>query len=315
MVAWMLYVTAVGTVLSMAAVLAEGGLRALGRPVRWAWAAALAGTVMLPAATAAVGEPGAGAWSGVPSAGDNLILLTWVAVATMLLANLRLSDWTLRRNARSWRPVEREGRPLLVTAGFGPGVVGAARPRIVLPEWVLAEDRGLRRLIVAHEAEHVRAGDTRLLLGGSVLVALVPWCLPLWWQLHRLRGAIEADCDARVLDGEVHPRDYANVLVTIAGRPTRSRYPVPALAPGGSELERRIRHITAGRTGRSFRAGISLLAATAATIFGLTLLPPAPPPPTLGARVAAPTWDVGEAPTEVRVILSIEPEPLEGSGD
>jgi hypothetical protein len=39
-------------------------------------------------------------------------------------------------------------------------------------------------------------------LGVALLVAvLVPWNLPVWRQLRRLRLAMEVDCDARVLRG------------------------------------------------------------------------------------------------------------------
>jgi bla regulator protein BlaR1 len=311
MIAWLLYVTAVGVVVSLASALAEAGLRSLGRPVRWVWVAAMLGTVGLPVVATVGGDGATGSWSTVPSVGGRLILLAWIAGAAMLLANLRLADWTLRRNARSWRPAEQDGRRVLMTAGFGPGVVGARRPRIVLPEWVLAEDRSLVRLIVTHEVEHVRAGDTRLLLAGSVLVALLPWCLPLWWQQHRLRGAIETDCDARVLNRAVPPRDYANALVAIAGRPVRSRRPLPALAPRESELERRIKQITDSGQVRSRKAGALLLAAAAVGTIGVAAVPVAPPPRALAFDIAVPERRAEVAPTDVRVILSIQPEVVE----
>src|SRR5690348_7411424 len=45
---WMLYCVAVGVLLGGGAIALERGLRALGRPTRWAWAAAMALTLALP---------------------------------------------------------------------------------------------------------------------------------------------------------------------------------------------------------------------------------------------------------------------------
>ena len=49
------------------------------------------------------------------------------------------------------------------------------------------EDPAVRRLMLAHEEEHLHAKDPLLLLVASCLTILLPWNLPLWWQLRRLR--------------------------------------------------------------------------------------------------------------------------------
>lgn len=301
MVVWLAYATAVGAGLGLAALLAERGLLRLGRPVRWVWAGAMAATVALPA-VAGLGRGSSAAAGDVLVVGDGVLLAAWVAVSVALLANVRLSAWTVRRNARSWRGGRMGARRVMVSTGFGPGVVGAARPRIVLPRWVLAGDRGLERLIVAHEIEHVRAGDPRLLLGGVLLVALVPWCVPLWWQLHRLRSALETDCDARVLAGTAAPRAYANALLEVAGRRSRSLMPVPALSPGPHELERRLRLITRG-VERSGPAALGLLVAAVVVVLTLAAMP-APAPPALGLGAPAQNMEPARGAT---VILSVQP--------
>ena len=317
MLSWMLYGLGVGALLSLAAVLTETGLRWLGHPAgrvraRWIWAGVMAATAAAPvvAFVAALGAPPA-AWGAAPPASDALdavVLTTWMAVTFALLANVRLSLWTVERNVRSWRRELRGGKAVLVSSGFGPGVVGAVTPRIVLPAWARGGDPGLEGFILAHEEEHVRAGDTRLLLAGVLLVAVLPWCLPLWWQLHRLRGAIEVDCDARVLAQTDAPRRYAEALVTVAGRRTRSPLPVPGLSPTGHELERRIRLITAAPAAHGWRGG-ALLAAALLLGASPALLPhPEVPRPwfdvnrTVDAPVPTPP------PNEAFVILSVEPE-------
>ncbi len=297
MATWMLYLTAVAAAFCVAGVLAERGLRQLGRPVRWVWASVMAATVLLPLAVArasggdvvarSIGE-GAGApvdvimepvvWSRIPShlgssAVDGVLLGVWIAASLIMLGTLLLSVWVLRRSERSWRRATVAGHSVLVSADFGPAVLGALRPRIVLPSWVLEWDESQQRLIMLHEREHVRAGDSRLLLGSLVLLTLVPWCLPAWWQFHRLRQAMETDCDARLLAARAHPREYASVLLAVARRRTRRVLAVSALAPTSAELERRIHLIITGNRGRSSRRGVGFLTAGVVVALGLWGVP------------------------------------------
>lgn len=311
MVAWMLYVTAAGCAFGVAALLAERGLRELGRPVRWAWLGAMAATVAVPVVLAWIGWGGGG---GVGAGGqtassvgpslETVLMAVWLVASLILLASVRLSGWTVRRNRRSWRPRRVDGQRVAISTGFGPGVVGAARPRIVLPGWVVDATPTLRRLVVAHEREHVRGGDTRVLLTGLAMAILVPWCLPLWWQLHRLRWAVETDCDVRVL-ATAPPRAYANALVAIAGRSRRGPLAVPGLAPRRSELERRIRLIT-GHGVRSRPNGLGLLAAAAVMMVPLALAPaPELPGPGFDMEFTLAGQPAIELPREATVILTV----------
>jgi beta-lactamase regulating signal transducer with metallopeptidase domain len=297
MASWMLYLTGVGGVLGLACLLVERGLRHLGRPVRMAWVSAMGATVLL----GLWGTWGQVSGGSAASAAERTILILWAVASLVLLTNLRISAWTLRRNQRFWRPGRVEGQGVLVSAVIGPGVVGVRRPRVVLPQWVLDSEASLRRFVVVHEAEHVRARDTRLLLAGLVLVGLVPWCLPLWWQLHRLREAIETDCDARVLAATGDPRGYAGVLVAIAGRRAHDALPIPALAPRTAELKRRIRFITARAGDRSILTGLCWLALAAVMLLGLGAVPvPAPRGP--GIDAAPPASD---SPRDAIIIFSV----------
>ncbi len=299
--AWMLYASGVGGVLAVAGMLAERGLRHLGLPVRWVWVAAMAGTitVMTGLTGTTVLTVAAGAVMGLGTLSDRLLLLGWAVGALVLTANLRLSAWTLRRNQRSWGTRRLEGGTVLVSADFGPGVVGASRPRIVVPGWVLGSGSSLERLIMTHEREHVRAGDARLLLLGNILPALIPWCLPLWWQRYRLRSAVETDCDARVLRATGRPREYARALVDVAGRTGRGFAPVPALAPARAELERRIRLITASAADRSRSAALLSLTAAAALVFSLVAVPrPAPDVRSPDGRYGSPGHSAATAPVD-----------------
>lgn len=339
MAAWMLYMTMFAGALGGAGVLAERGFRHLGRPVRWVWVSVMAGAVALPvglafaastrAATSGAGV-GAGAraagiagpggvlggpavWSRIPtglgsSTADVALLAAWLAVSLILFASLRLSAWTLRRNERAWRNGRVDGHRVLVSAGFGPGVIGALRPRTVLPGWVIDSDESLRRLILMHEVEHVRAGDTRLLLGGLILAMLVPWCIPVWWHLHRLRAAIETDCDARVLAAEAPARAYAEALVAVASGRSSGLLPVSALAPAHGELKRRIRFIAAAARARSSLAGVGFLTIAASVVLGVGTLP-APEPPSVSFEANHPAAGF---PREATIVYSVAGEDSEG---
>jgi TonB family protein len=115
--------------------------------------------------------------------------------------------------------------------------------------------------MLLHEGEHVRAGDTRLVLAGLLLLAAAPWNIPLWWQFRRLREAIELDCDARVLKRAPDARRYGSLLLEV-GRRRTVPVMVVALADPPSFLERRIRLITTRAAGRSMRhvGGLALIA-------------------------------------------------------
>jgi TonB family protein len=180
-------------------------------------------------------------------------------------------------------------------------VVGFLRPEIVLPAWVLDWDPALRRLIVAHEREHVRAGDGRLLLAGLLLLCAAPWNLALWWQWRRLKQAVETDCDRRVLAAAPDVRRYGRLLLEVAERTKRHALPMAAFAESRSTLERRIRMMTSrqvrNRAGWTLAVAVSLVAAPAA----LLALPAPEPLGVEGVRGAVAGW-VGsaDAPEEIR---------------
>jgi bla regulator protein BlaR1 len=317
MLAWMIYVTAVGLGAGLAALIGEGALRRFGRPVRWVWAAAMSATVVVPLVHVfgVAGQPSQRFWAETPWSVASVlpgavIPVAWAALSLILLSNLRLSVWTLRRNERFWRTGSLAGHRVSFSPGFGPGVIGAQHPRIVLPEWILDVAPELQRVILLHEIEHVRSGDTRLLLAAVILVSLMPWSLPLWWQLHRLRDAIETDCDGRVLQATGDAAEYGRALVSVAGMPSRAPLPVAGLGSARSELERRIRRLAARREGNISAAAIGAVAALALASGVLFLPAPRLPMQDLGSAARPP-----EAPTSATVILSVDPAAGQQQGE
>ncbi|HEY6159113.1 MAG TPA: M56 family metallopeptidase [Gemmatimonadales bacterium] len=267
--AWMLYCIGIAVAFVVVGEALERALHLARRATRWAWVAALAGSYALPAAawlrpSAFAGLPvplagpvAAGASVsqrvGPPlppptrpfSLGDLDAALTWAwglsagAVALALLgAGLRLAAWR-----RRWRVTTLDGRTVLVSDNVGPAVVGVWRPQVVLPAWSLELRSGERRLMLLHEDEHVRARDPWLRAAGAALLALAPWNPALWWQVRRLRLAVEMDCDARVLARGGDTPEYAELLLRVGER--RARLPLGAAALGEpvSFLGRRIRRL------------------------------------------------------------------------
>jgi TonB family protein len=207
---------------------------------------------------------------------------------------LGISYARLRARRRGWGVAAVDGHEVLVSPGTGPAVVGIRRGRIVLPEWVLAADEPTRRLVLAHEAEHVAAGDARLFAAALGALVLTPWSPGAWWQVRRLRQATELDCDARVLDRHGDLRRYARLLLEVGARGGEASL-VAAFAAPRSLLGRRIEALTASVPADRRRRALAA-AAGAAVLLAAACLGPEPdrPMPTEAvgrARVAGPAMD------------------------
>jgi beta-lactamase regulating signal transducer with metallopeptidase domain len=175
---------------------------------------------------------------------DRAVLRGWGVLSFVWLLVLGASAVRLARAKRGWREEEVDGSRVFVSANTGPAVVGLAGSRVVVPQWIVDSPRPDRALVIAHEMEHVRAGDSRLLFASALLLALMPWNLTLWWITRRLRFAIEADCDARVLRAHPDRRAYGTLLLDVSERAIAGPVPVAALAESRWMLERRLMALT-----------------------------------------------------------------------
>jgi hypothetical protein len=186
---------------------------------------------------------------------------------------------------------------VLVSPDTGPAVVGLLRGQIVLPEWSLQGGAAERRLVLDHELEHIRAGDVRLLALGLLLAVLVPWNLALWWQLRRLRLAVEVDCDARVLRRSADVAAYGAVLLEVGRRTVRERMAAAAFAEPISTLERRIRIMTASPVRRPLLRGAAFGVLALALLAAACETPgPAQPSTSGGRRLAGSTQQPANPP-------------------
>lgn len=315
--AWMLYVLLLSSVFGVAARVLERALSRAGWPVRWPWAGAITASVLLPPVLAFVSggrsstretlSAGAEGFATLgearlflaeggffsPSVLERALLFGWMAASLGFLGVLLVSATTLHRDRRSWRRAILAGAPVFLSQSTGPAVAGFWRPVIVLPAWVLSWEEPLQRLIIAHEREHVRAGDPRLLWGALAALVLTPWNLPLWWQFHRLRLAIEIDCDARVLRGPISRREYGSLLLEVAAMPGRRSLAVAAFTGASLGLKARIRLLA--RPGRRSGGALGFALTGLVLLLPLTVHSKVPAPRLPGAsylvRLAAPGAD------------------------
>lgn len=314
MIAHMLfYCSVMALVLAVAATALEQVLRLYRRPARGVWGMALAGSVLVPAALwlrpAPVGPvsvisveslPSIGVISAAPAVApaaplwptmlarlDATLLPVWFLFSLVLGVALAVLALRAARQRRAWDHAEVAGERVRVADATGPAVAGFFRPEIVLPSWMMEWSAARQRLIVEHEREHIRARDPLLLLAALVALVLMPWNAALWWQVRRLRLAIEIDCDARVLAGREQVREYGALLLEVGRFASSGRLPVAAFSEPASLLESRIRWMVARPPRhRPLVAAVLIFAAAAAPVAASAL--PAPTLPAWRTNRAAP---------------------------
>lgn len=303
--AWIAYGLVVSALVCCAAILTERASRWVGLPTRWAWAAAIGLGWVLPILARSPGSPVIGltgpagaspmlanqtgggfarqllaipdhalaslseTWRDLTTSAaliDLPLFLFWLGAAGLLLSALAITYRRLWMRASEWPLRDVDGHPVRVSEDVGPAVLGVRRGQVVLPRWAIECPPNHRRLIVLHEAEHLRAGDERLLFTAVIAVALMPWNLFAWWQLRRLRLAVELDCDRRVLGTGVQIREYASLLLEAGSRRGASPMAAAAFVHFHSQLGRRIREMTEKRKGPRYTP------AALATLGALVLL-------------------------------------------
>ncbi len=274
-IAWIGYCLLISGLLALAAFASERALGHFGKPVRWAWFAAIAGSVTVPVvaffapgllpgfgvssaapavglgepavATAAAELPPAGAAAGGgfdAAAAGGVVGWGWMLLVVAMVGYLGRIYGRLRSEMRTWRPGRLAGSPVMISGTRGPAVVGIRRSFVVMPKWIPELEDRLLRLVCLHEREHQRAGDHRLFAAAVFALVLMPWNLFVWWKVSRLRLAIEFDCDRRVLGRGESRRDYADALIAVGSRVSVPLPAAAAFAERKPAVERRLRRMT-----------------------------------------------------------------------
>lgn len=320
---WMLYASLVGLFVALAAHALDRAARATRLPTRFIWLAAIIATCLAPivgyvvrrasldAATGvtagAVTAVESGTGTGVTQSSvlfrtfivakaiaakvDRPAALLWLALTLILLGRLVYATGMIWRHRRQWTAKEIDGVPLFVTPDLGPAVVALPRSEILVPEWLLSLDAVQISLVLRHEREHRAAGDPRLLIAATLLRALMPWNPSVWWQMRRLRLAVEMDCDARVLRAEPRVDRYGSLLLAIAQHPRAALYGAATLTESTSDLERRIDAMTGTPSSAPRITAAALGALAIAAVFAACEMPS----PDV---IAGPPASVNTAPTD-----------------
>ena len=264
---------------SLAAWSADEALRRLAFPARWLWLLAMAsgpallfGPALLPDRGDSLARPlpigvvelpalvvGGGGGGLDPNL---LIGALWLAASVTMVGLLAYTHRSLGRERGRWERRDVLGRSVYVSEDRGPAIAGLVHPFIVLPRWALGLPERELGYVLLHEEEHLRAGDAALLTSALCLVVLTPWNPVTWWQLRRLRTAMEVDCDRRVLERAPDRRSYGESLLSVAARASGPALGLPAFSERSHSLERRILTMTSIRSPWTpVRAGVFLVLA------------------------------------------------------
>ncbi|MDY0746280.1 M56 family metallopeptidase [Paucibacter sp. R3-3] len=311
MMAWALYAVLVAMLMGIAAWMAERSMRRQGKASRWVWLASLIASGALavlglqpewselhspavdtpsttrqaPDARMRVPDPILRVQAQVERQvqvralqiselpGSRFVAAAgYVGLSGLMAAALAWNAWTLRRRMQQWRAAMLLGTPVLVAPDAGPAVVGLLRPRIVVPQWLLDATASQQRLVLAHEQAHLDARDPFCLAAVLILLVAMPWNLPLWWQVSRLRRAMEVDCDARVLAQGHSLRSYGELLLAVGQRQSVRLGLSSSMSTSTSFLEQRLTLMfkqrgpsLAGRVAAFSLASLALSLAAAAT--------------------------------------------------
>ena len=217
---------------------------------------------------------------------DRYVGRAWLAMSLVYTLVLLRAAIALRRRRRQWRHADLDGEAVLLSTDIGPAVVGAIRPRVVVPEWTLSLDPAPRALMLRHEREHIRARDPIALTVGLIANAVVPWNAAVWAIVRRLRLAIEIDCDRRVVGSVADAREYGELLIAVGNRRRTPLFFVASLAERSGFLEQRIKAMTPSLS-RHPRVVASCLVLLAVLVSTAAIRAPRPSTGPFMQRVAA----------------------------
>ncbi|MCY4646996.1 MAG: TonB-dependent receptor plug domain-containing protein [Gammaproteobacteria bacterium] len=284
MIIWMTYAAVIGGLLAAGGWACERLCETMGWPRRFPWLVALTLAVVIPLSArppAAIPEVPANASPAVeqvieavqnPVASvpgqmlDRMAAIGWGAASLATLAVFGAILGLMVRSRRRWPRRSVDGEDVYVSEGFGPALIGVARPSVVIPEWLFCASERAGSVAIRHEREHARAHDHLTLLYGAMIATLFPWSPAVWWMVRNLRGAVEIDCDRRVIASGVPADDYGKLLLAIGVGQHRRWVLTPALVESRHSLERRLKVMAAKKMKWSPLRAVTLAGLTLAAV-------------------------------------------------
>jgi TonB-dependent SusC/RagA subfamily outer membrane receptor len=202
----------------------------------------------------------------------------WIAASTLLCLLLLAVHLRFLHARRTWPRVELHGAAVRLSPRAGPAVVGAIRPDIVIPRWLLDHTVEQQKLVITHELQHVRARDPLLLATAWACAVVLPWHPAVWWLLWRVRLGVEMDCDARVIAGGVERQSYGSLLIELTQQGAGLPLSATALSDRTTQLERRLIAMNMNRPSFfALRSGAFALCAGLLVLSACALRKPATP--------------------------------------
>lgn len=283
MIFWMLYAAGAGALLAAGGWACERLCETMGWPRRFPWLIAITLAVVIPLSARGPAPAPALPSAALPVAveavevvqnavastpGPNLeraAAIVWGAASLATLAIFGTILVAMARSRRRWLRRSVDGEEVYISEAFGPALVGVAPPAVVIPEWLFCASERAGSVAILHEREHARARDHLALLYGGLIVALFPWSPAIWWMVRNLRGAVEIDCDRRVIASGITADDYGELLLAIGVGQHGGWAFAPALIESRHSLERRLKIMATKKMKRSVLraaglAGLSLAA-------------------------------------------------------
>lgn len=147
----------------------------------------------------------------------------WIAaaLATLIVAVLLGEALALRRKLQGTLPLRSLGRVRVVVsaAARSPWTAVFGRSAWVVLDPATARDAKLRRLVLRHELQHLRARDAHWAWGLAVLRPAFFFNPAASWMCRLLTECEELACDEAVLRRHrIDPRRYASALIEVAER-------------------------------------------------------------------------------------------------
>jgi murein DD-endopeptidase MepM/ murein hydrolase activator NlpD len=242
---------------------------------------------------------------------SSVLVLTWLTGSCLAFSRLGFAAWQGKALSRRFIPVHLKksanlSRPVTIvrsTDVCAPLVFGLLKPKIVAPvDFSLNLDTLETRIVLEHEIAHIVRGDLWVNLAQRTVLALLWWCLPLYWINRQVGAERENLCDAlatahikQSLPNADNPaRMLANALVRFAEQKSQMNT-VPILAigihPHAALLARRVQLLCDSNPVplRSKKLTLSTSLAAPVTLFMLSTITPRAladsPPPLAGDPV------------------------------
>ena len=176
---------------------------------------------------------------------------------------------------------------------------------IVLPAGFETWDGEKLRIVLAHEASHVRQGDFWLQLCASIYTAIF-WFSPLgWWLKHKLSDLSETISDGAAVELAASHASYAQVLLEFAAQPRQ--IPIGVAMANHGRLIPRIERLLNESSFRQAFAGGRARIATAVLLVPAALFAATTMVRVEAAQQTPPQQDVAPPPAVAPV-----PEPATG---